>query len=313
MITTSPKVSICIPSYCEPTFLEAAINSCLVQNYGNFEIIISDDTPSDSVKKVVASYSAEDNRIRYFRNPSPHGAAANSNFAARHATGEWVKFLYHDDAFLDEESLALFVSNIDKADVLFSSCAWVKADCRGIYRIGEGIYAELKRDPVATLIRRGNVIGAPSSIMVRRNRLLPFDESMCWLFDVFCYIQMALQGMSFYCLDRPVILINQHKNQLTEKVHDDPVINLREGLTIARCLISQGTHKFHILRYIFRLAFIVGRRLEYADYTNILRQTRFQSLSLCFTWFAGKIAQKIATRSLFFKIIVNKMMSNICS
>lgn len=286
-----PKVSICIPSCCEPGFLEEAIRSCLVQSYRNFEIIVSDDTPDDSVAQVVARYTAEDARVRYFRNLAPHGAAANSNFAARQATGEWIKFLYHDDAFVCEESLALFVANSDKADLLFSPCVWIREDSRGIYRIGGDVYADLLHDPVATLVSRGNIIGAPSAFMVRREKLLPFDETMVWLFDVFFYIQIAQNGASFHCLEEPAVLINQHKNQLTEKVQNDPAVELREGVAIARFVASLGTHKMLVFRHALHLAFSLGRKHDYSEFVTILYQTDYRPMGVLCAWLAGRTAR----------------------
>lgn len=293
MTENGHKVSICIPSYCELGFLEQALRSCLFQSYQNFEIIVSDDTPDDSVARIVARYAAEDDRIKYFRNPGPHCAAANSNHAANHATGEWLKFIYHDDAFVCEESLALFVANSDKADFIFSPCVWVRENSRGIYRIGGDAYAELLRDPVATLVKRGNIIGAPSAVMVRRNRFMPFDETMVWMFDIFFYIQMALHGASFHCLDEPAVLINLHKGQLTEKVKNDPAIELREGLAIARCVASQGTHKKLVLRHALHLVFSVGSRIECAEFIAILRQTEYRPMGVLCAWLAGRTVRVI--------------------
>lgn len=274
-------------------FLEEAIRSCLVQSYRNFEIIVSDDTPDDSIAQVVARYTAEDARIRYFRNPGPHGAAANSNFAVQHATGEWIKFLYHDDAFICEESLALFVANSEKAELLFSPCVWVREGSRGIYRIGGDAYTDLLRDPVAALVSRGNIIGAPSAFMVRRNRFLPFDETMVWLFDISFYIQLALHGASFHCLDEPAVLINQHKDQLTEKVQDDPAVELREWLAIVRSVASLGTHKMLVFRQALRLAFSVGSKHDYSKFVTILRHMEYRPMGVLCAWLAGRTSRMI--------------------
>ena len=46
-----PKVSILIPAYNRPHYLELALKSALNQTYENIEIIISDDSTNDEVKQ----------------------------------------------------------------------------------------------------------------------------------------------------------------------------------------------------------------------------------------------------------------------
>ena len=297
-MTVAPKVSICIPSYREPAFLEEAISSCLIQRYRDFEVIVSDDTPGDSVEAVVAQFAAQDRRVRYCRNPGPYGAAANSNHAASQARGEWLKFLHHDDALVGEGALELFMANIEKGNFLFSPCHWVQGETRGIYRISPESYAKLRRDPIRTLGEGGNVIGAPSAVMVHRESFAPFDESMVWLFDVFSYLQSAAKGATFFCLDEPVVLINKHQGQLTERVHDDPVIALREGLTVAGYLADLGSHGTLPLRRALRLAYD-AYRLGGAQFAAVVSTSSYRPAGLSCFWLAGRgrrFAQAILNR-----------------
>lgn len=289
-MTVTPKVSICIPSYREPEFLEEAIRSCLIQRYRDFEVIVSDDTPGECVEAVVARFAAQDRRVRYCRNPGPHGAAANSNHAASQARGGWLKFLHHDDALVGEGALELFMANIDKGDFLFSPCHWVQGETRGIYRISSESYAELRCDPVRKLGGGGNVIGAPSAIMVRREKFAPFDESMVWLFDVYSYLQSAAMGATFFCLDEPVVLINKHKGQLTERVHDDPVIAFREGLAVAGYLAGLRSHSSFPLRRALRLAYD-AYSLGSARFAAVVSASSYRPAGLSCSWLAGRVVR----------------------
>ncbi|MCU4788279.1 glycosyltransferase, partial [Bacillus cereus] len=51
-----PKVSILIPAYNRPHYLELALKSALNQTYENIEIIISDDSTNDEVKVMIQPY-----------------------------------------------------------------------------------------------------------------------------------------------------------------------------------------------------------------------------------------------------------------
>ena len=46
-------VTICIPTYKQTQYLKKCLDSILIQNFKNFELIISDDTPDNSVELFV--------------------------------------------------------------------------------------------------------------------------------------------------------------------------------------------------------------------------------------------------------------------
>ena len=61
------KVSVIIVSYNEKDYLPEAINSCLMQAYDDYEIIIGDDGSSDGSIELIEKYAAEyPNKIRFF-------------------------------------------------------------------------------------------------------------------------------------------------------------------------------------------------------------------------------------------------------
>ena len=115
-------MSICIPVYKEIEFVDRAIRSCQSQTFDDYEIVITDDTPDDSMLRAVSKAAENDNRIKYFRNLGHHGAAGNSNYAVEKSTGEWIKLLYQDDEFSGVNSLETFVRESSNSDVIFSAC-----------------------------------------------------------------------------------------------------------------------------------------------------------------------------------------------
>jgi glycosyltransferase involved in cell wall biosynthesis len=254
------KVSICIPAYCEVDFLDAAIKSCLSQKFTNFELIVTDDTPDDSIKEVVSRFAVSDGRISYYRNLGTSGAAGNSNYAVSKARGEWIKFLYHDDLFASDNSLGEFVAHIDNADFIFSPCIQVKENTRRIYKIKDEYYKKLRTDPVRTILNLGNVIGAPSAIMIKKSIFSPFAENMVWKFDLFGYINTFLNTNKILCLDKPLIIINEHHRQLTERVGHNRVIDYKESIEIGKLLLRYKKFKISALVYIakYTIKFIIA-------------------------------------------------------
>ncbi len=76
----------------------------MLQQFDNWELIITDDSPDDSVWEVVESYRHR-LPVVYFRNTPAHGMPANWNTGYDKASGEYIKIL-HDDDWL-ETPLAL--------------------------------------------------------------------------------------------------------------------------------------------------------------------------------------------------------------
>lgn len=105
------KVSICIPAYKHIDFLRRCLNSILEQRFTDYEVVITDDSPDDSLQKLVEEYS--DERIKYFKNKKALGSPLNWNEGIKKANGEYIKILHHDDWFSSPDSLEKYVRLLD--------------------------------------------------------------------------------------------------------------------------------------------------------------------------------------------------------
>src|SRR5215470_3166789 len=101
------KISICIPTFQRVNFLKRLLDSISVQSFKDFEVIVTDDSPEDDVRKLSQEYENKFS-LRYFKNVVPLGTPANWNQAIRHARGEWIKLMHDDDWFSSSESLEIF-------------------------------------------------------------------------------------------------------------------------------------------------------------------------------------------------------------
>lgn len=94
--TDSPVFSILVPMYeTKAEFAKEMIDSVLAQTYSNWELILADASLTDSVKKVVSTYT--DERIRYVKLEKNSGISENTNEALRFANGDYIGLLDHDD------------------------------------------------------------------------------------------------------------------------------------------------------------------------------------------------------------------------
>lgn len=94
---SSPLVSIGLPVFNGEAYLRQAIDSVLSQDYPNLELIIHDNASTDGTERICREVAAQDSRVRYFRNQTNQGAAANYNLCFGKARGTYYKWAAHDD------------------------------------------------------------------------------------------------------------------------------------------------------------------------------------------------------------------------
>ena len=88
--------SILVPVYRTPEryFLEM-IQSVLDQTYANWELLLGDASPDESLRKLAEN--AGDNRVRYVKIAENKGISANTNVILEMAQGSYIGLLDHDD------------------------------------------------------------------------------------------------------------------------------------------------------------------------------------------------------------------------
>lgn len=230
------KVSICIPAYKNPVGVCRLLESVRIQDYRDFEVIVTDDSPDDSVEMAVrAAMDAGVFDISYFRNEERKGATGNWNEAVRHAKGEYIKIMHHDDWFTDETCLGRFVSMLDKhpeADLAFCGTRQVTLTKDG-RKTGEQFDRTITPEHMKMIaddwrnLYIGDYIGAPSAT-IYRNTAPEYEEKLTWIVDVEFYMHLLSQNPNLVRTDDPLISIGVSENQLTESCRTDGELNIFE-------------------------------------------------------------------------------------
>ena len=90
------NITLILTTYNRSPYLSCAIESVLIQNHHNFELLIWDDGSTDRTLEIAQSYAREDDRIRLIA--APHQGRAQSLIAAHAlAQGEYVGWVDSDD------------------------------------------------------------------------------------------------------------------------------------------------------------------------------------------------------------------------
>jgi glycosyltransferase involved in cell wall biosynthesis len=92
-----PLVTIGIPAYNREVLLKRAIESTLSQDYGNIEVIVSDNASTDNTESVCKLFCETDTRFKYIRHSTNRGPKANFNEVLVKASGQYFMWLGDDD------------------------------------------------------------------------------------------------------------------------------------------------------------------------------------------------------------------------
>lgn len=95
-------ISIIITVFNRQDTVEAAIESCLSQNFSKYEIIIIDDGSTDQSAEKIEKYLCQN--VRYFYQDN-QGAASAKNRGVQEASYQYVTFLDSDDTYFSENTL----------------------------------------------------------------------------------------------------------------------------------------------------------------------------------------------------------------
>jgi len=234
----NPNVSICVPAYKEPELLGRTLRSIVIQNYQDYEVIITDDSPDDSVEKVVDSFSGKINKMYYYRNKVLKGAPNNWNEAISHACGKYIKILHHDDWFVNENSLGSFIQLMERypeADFGFSACYACNEDgsVQFLHKAGQALIDKLRQDPQVLFLN--NFVGAPSVTIFRNNVGILFDINLKWTVDFDFYMQVLKRNPNFAYNPEPLINItNGASHQVTNSCQNNRQVELFEWFYIYR-------------------------------------------------------------------------------
>lgn len=139
-----PRFTVIIPQKNRAEYLVHTLKTCMIQDYPNFEVIVSDDNSEDNSVEVVKKMAAIDPRIKLFAHKSHLGMRDNFEFALSQVKPGYVMALGGDDG-------------------LTSGCIW------RMYEILKETGKELLTWPYATF-KYANDIDRNSMLYFRRKR-----------------------------------------------------------------------------------------------------------------------------------------------
>jgi len=202
-----PLVSILIPTYNQPKYCMAALESALNQTYPNIEILVGDDSTNEDTKNAIKPYLRKYKNIQYFYHDGkiPRGGTSNSLFLLNHCNGEYINYLLHDDLFYPEKiskMMNYYVKDLDdRISLITSARDAIDPEGRKIARQNPWQPREdtiLRGDEVGRILlfTVGNFIGELTTVLVKKRDLLVKNSKGEKIFAAgnFCGITSRIYG-----------------------------------------------------------------------------------------------------------------------
>jgi glycosyltransferase involved in cell wall biosynthesis len=209
-----PQVSVILPTYRRPAFLERAIASVERQSLQAWDLIIVDDNHAESRERrdteaVVARF-ASDGRIRYVQHARNLGGGAARNTGIRTATTPFVAFLDDDDEWHPtklERQLARILASPSNVGLVYCRVRKIET--------ATGRESMTRTDGRSHSVRQllmSNTIGSTSCILCRVDALHAvglFDETLPSRQDIDLYVRLA-ERYAFAFVDEPLVTFYRH-------------------------------------------------------------------------------------------------------
>ncbi len=224
----TPFISICIPAFQRVTYLQRLLASLAQQSYSNYEVIITDDSPDNSVKELVQQFAAS-LPINYSKNDPAAGTPGNWNIAMQKAKGDWIKLMHDDDWFALPSSLQKFATAAggSTCDFIFSASNNVYSSGKEVNEFLTGWRKDMLEENTLNLFFL-NVIGHPSTVMHRKDDGILYDSQYKWVVDIDFYIRYLQQHNGYVYLPEMLINIGTDDTQLSHSMYKNPLVEVPE-------------------------------------------------------------------------------------
>jgi glycosyltransferase involved in cell wall biosynthesis len=206
------------------------LHSIEIQDFNNFEVVITDDSGNDDIIKNYLDESNFSFSLIYVKNNIPLGSPKNWLESFKYANGEWIKIMHDDDAFSSASSLSDFSKNINNdVDVIFSGFQVFDESTTTTkdLSISQSRFNKLIKNPFRLF--SSNELGHPSVMIFRKSIPETFDERFTWIVDWEYYIRL-LKNHKVKFIPKPLVVISKNETQLTNVCFRNASIEIPEML-----------------------------------------------------------------------------------
>jgi len=217
-----PLVSVAIVTYNQKEYLKECIESVLMQDYENIEIVVADDGSTDGTPEMLLDYKKKfPNKFVVELSKKNQGITKNSNLAHFSCKGKYIAWMGGDDLMLQGKiskqveymeqnynctisyhNLDVFESKTNKTIDYFNKTKKISGDIRSVLKFG--------------------TFNGACSTMVRtcKTPKYGFDERIPIASDWLYWAETLLNGGTINYIDNVLGRYRRHQNNITSQSID---------------------------------------------------------------------------------------------
>ncbi len=229
-MTTTPRLTVVIPTYNMSRFLAKCIESILAQTFTDFELLVVDDGSTDNSAQIADRYAQQDARVRVLRCKHA-GISTTRNQGIDHAAGRYLCYIDADD-WVEPEFLAEFFRAqladgyylyAQRVAIDYSEFTGAIPDTKLLFESGDDLIRPQESEKAVRykLLQIGAAPGKMYDMeLIRRHALRYHDGLTTWddttfIFEYLLHIDaVALSSGEYYHYMR-----RGDGNSLSEKLH----------------------------------------------------------------------------------------------
>lgn len=213
--TPSPLVSIILPAFNAEKYIREAIESVLLQDYKNIELLIIDDCSTDATASIINSIS--DPRITFIKNDLNLGLIRTLNKGLGLARGNFIGRIDADDVWHDNTKISLQMQYFYE----YPDTILIGTDAIAIDDLGNNIF-QIKNHYENNYIKKHFLIGNPfihPSVIFKKDKALEvggfLDEDL-YIEDYSLWLRMGKIG-AIANIPKPLMKYRIHNLGVSQK------------------------------------------------------------------------------------------------
>lgn len=165
--SSTPLITIVIPTFNHAHYLGEAITSVFSQTYSNWELLVIDNNSTDNTDEILSQFAHP--RMTILKVHNNGSIAMSRNKGCNHAQGEWVAFLDSDDIWSENKLKECSSFFIPEVDLIYHDLKVIEKNPQS--KAKKAIKSrQVKRPVLMDLLLKGNTI-ATSSVVLRKSLL----------------------------------------------------------------------------------------------------------------------------------------------
>lgn len=278
-----PLVSIGIITYNQKEYLVQCIESCLAQDYPNFEIVVADDCSTDGTQDMLREYDAKyPGKFIVRLAQKNQGITPNSNAAHFACNGKYIAWMGGDDLMLPGKltKQAEFMETNPECAICYTDSIVFESKTGNLIAHSKDLSPCINGD-IRDMIKLGCFVGGCTA-MVKKDctPIKGFDVRVPISSDWLYWVESLEGGGRVIYLDRTLSKHRRHGSNITSNNRENFKIELLQDHLIS-CSIIISKHP-NYLNEVQHQASVILRSLRWYNYPKKYRSYLVASFRLRF-------------------------------